>query len=104
MSFLLEIAEFKILLLVYRALAGLAPRYISDMLSVYHPGRSSGHKVEISPMCLEHFLSPVRCISVLMRQRNGKELPDHYRQEKNFLAVGGEWNACRGRARSHLAG
>ncbi|KAF7648422.1 hypothetical protein LDENG_00157170, partial [Lucifuga dentata] len=33
--------DFKILLLVFKALHGLAPRYVSEMLSVYEPVRLS---------------------------------------------------------------
>ncbi|KAF7656284.1 hypothetical protein LDENG_00044040, partial [Lucifuga dentata] len=32
--------DFKILLLVFKALHGLAPRYVSEMLSIYEPVRS----------------------------------------------------------------
>jgi hypothetical protein len=44
--------EFKILLITYKALNGLAPDYISDLISVHKPSRSlrSGAKYLLSPI------------------------------------------------------
>lgn len=39
-GFLLSNTEFKILLLVYKALHNLAPPYLSDLLSIYTPSRT----------------------------------------------------------------
>lgn len=64
--------QFKILLLVYKALASLAHTHsISQTCGQFTiPASLSGHKVEISSMCLGYFQGLVRWHSAFMTLRN----------------------------------